>query len=158
MMLPVVLLLALVGPSPPPASPVCEGHLLTVGLDGSVSSGSKEAVLAAFRAGLPLRVEWGLDFDHDGTLDLRHAADAGFLTEWRGEVFAQLDDIQRQAPQAGAPRVVMPAGRQRWTGILGTNGMLESHMDDGSESSAMRVWVRWCIDPRVPRDARLLRP
>jgi hypothetical protein len=33
--------------------------------------------------------------------------------------------------------------------VLGTNGRLESHFDDGSETNAVRVASEWCIDERA---------
>ena len=132
-----------------PPQPSCSIPLLRVDLEGRASSGSKDAVLSAFRAGIPLRVSWSLDVDSDGTPEVSHWADAGFLTEFEGELFAQLDDIQRQSPRRGETRIEMPKGRMRWTGLLGTNGSLESHFDDGSETNAVRVASEWCVDERA---------
>lgn len=43
----------------------------------------------------------------------------------------------------------MTKRRIRWTGILGTNGVLESHFDDGRETSSVRVASEWCVDDRA---------
>ena len=112
-------------------------------------SGTKAAVVSAFRAGLPLRVSWSLDGDGDGSPHVSHWADSGFLTEFEGNIFAQLHDIQRQAPRRGEGRVELPRGGLRWTGLLGTNGVLESHFDDGSDPSTHRVASEWCVDERA---------
>ena len=129
---------------------VCStGHLVTVEADGGVSRGSKAQLRQAMADGTPVRVGWGLDTDGDNVPELSHWADAGFITDFDGEVFAQLADIQRQQPMRNPARVVMPAGRQRWTGLLGTNGRLESHFDDGSEPVVARVRSTWCVDPRA---------
>jgi hypothetical protein len=135
----------------------CTAPLATIEADGSVWGGSKDALRAAFAAGLPLRVGWSLDVDGDGRPEISHWADAGFLTEFEGEVFAQLHDIQKQAPRRGTAAISMPAGRQRWSGLLGSTGVLESHFDDGEVAApSVRVRSRWCVDPsasacEVPR-------
>ena len=125
------------------------GHLATIEPDGSVRRGSKERLRRAAAGGVPLRVGWAIDANNDGADDLVHWADAAFVTVFEGEVFAQIDDIQRQVPTRGEPRVIMPAGRQRWSGLVGTTGRLEGHFDDGSEPTSARVRSMWCIDPRT---------
>jgi len=80
-----------------PPEPSCSIPLLRVDLEGRATSGTKDAVLSAFKAGLPLRVDWSLDVDPDGTPEVSHWADAGFLTEFEGEVFA-VPDGARRAP------------------------------------------------------------
>ena len=130
-------------------------HLVTVETDGKVSSGSKDRLRRAVEFGTPIRVGWTIDANKDGMPDLTHWADAGFLSVFEGEVFAQLEDIQRQTPLASQARIRMPAGRYRWTGLIGTTGALESHFDDGAEPTVARVRGTWCIDPRVATDRRL---
>lgn len=125
------------------------GHLVTVEPDGSVSRGSKDRLRRVVANGAPLRIGWSIDGNADGVADVAHWADAGFVTDFEGEIFAQIEDIQRQSPQRGQARVLMPAGRQRWSGLLGTNGMLEGHFDDGTVPSSARVRSTWCIDPRA---------
>lgn len=94
----------------------CAGHLATIGADGVVSAGARTAVLEAVRRGAALRVHWSLDPNNDGVPEISHWADAGFLSEWQGEVFAQIDDIQQQAPRRDPPRIEMPIGRDRASG------------------------------------------
>lgn len=125
------------------------GHLVTIEPDGSASVGSKDRLRQAVANGLPVRVGWAIDGDGDGTVDVAHWVDAGFVTEFEGEIFAQFHDIQRQAPRRDRARVIMPAGRQRWSGLVGTNGMMESHFDDGSPPGSVRVRSTWCVDPRA---------
>jgi hypothetical protein len=127
----------------------CPLPLAKIEPDGRVSGGSKDAVKEAFRAGLPLRVGWSLDFNNDGKVDVAHWSDAGFLTEFEGEVFAQIADIQRQAPRTGTASVSMPAKPARWSGLVGTTGVLESHFDDGTPTQPTRVRTEWCIDSRA---------
>jgi hypothetical protein len=127
----------------------CPLHLVTIEADGRASEGSKEALRKAFRAGLPLRVGWSLNFDDDPEPEVTHWSDGGFLTEFEGEVFAQFPDIQAQGPRLGKASIGMPAKRKRWTGLLGTNGVLEGNFDDGEVTPTARVRSEWCVDPRA---------
>lgn len=134
----------------------CAGHLATIGADGTVTSGARAAVLDAARRGAALRVQWSLDPNNDGVPEVSHWADAGFLSEWQGEVFAQIDDIQQQAPRRDPARIELPAGRKRWSGLLATTGVLTSHFDDGSEPSTTRVRTTWCLATCPPPSWRLV--
>lgn len=137
-------------PAPSESQQACgPGHLVTLGADGAVVSGAKEALLSAVGGGMPIRVGWSLDTNDDRVPEVSHWADGAFLSVFEGEVFAQIDDIQRQQPVRGQARIGLPAGRQRWTGLLGTNGLLESHFDDGSAPTRARVATTWCVDPRT---------
>src|SRR5688572_32968614 len=40
----------------------------------------------------------------------------------------------------------MPATRKRWSGIVGTTGVLENNFDDGQVMPTVRVRSEWCID------------
>lgn len=125
------------------------GHLVTIAADGSVVGGSKDALRRAAAAGQPLRVGWSLDPNGDGVPEVAHWADAGFVSEFEGEVFAQIDDIQRQQPIASQRRIQLPAGRRRWSAILGSTGTLTGHFDDGSAPTSTPVRSTWCLDPRA---------
>lgn len=130
--------------------PACgAGHLATIDPDGSVSAGSKDALRRAALAGQSLRVGWSLDPNGDSVPDVTHWADAAFVTEFEGDVFAQVDDIQRQQPIRGQRRIALPAGRQRWSAILASTGRLEGHFDDGSTPTTTPVRSTWCTDPRA---------
>jgi len=102
--------------------------------------------------GLPLRIGWSIDFDRDGKPDLSHWADAVFITEFGGEVFAQIVEIRRQTPMRGAGHVELSGMPQRWTGSIGSNGFLEGAFDNDQKPTRMRVRAIWRIDPRVPRE------
>jgi hypothetical protein len=127
----------------------CPVHLVTVEPDGKASAGSKEALRDAYRAGLPLRVGWSLSFDDDAEPEVTHWSDGGFLTEFEGEIFAQLHDIQAQGLRSGRASIAMPAARKRWSGLIGTNGVLENNFDDGEAAESARVRSEWCVDSRA---------
>jgi hypothetical protein len=138
-------------------APVASGQssstpLLVMEQDGRVSAGSKERLRSAVQMGLPLRIGWSIDFDRDGKPDLSHWADAVFLTEFEGEVFAQIVEIRRQTPKRGAGHVELSETPQRWTGSIGSNGLLEGAFDDDQKPTRLRVRAIWRIDPRVPRE------
>lgn len=137
-------------------APACSGHLVTIGPDGAVLNGTKQALSDAVRSGSAVRVGWSLDSNKDGQPELTHWADAMFLTEWQGEVFAQLSDIQRQTPRADSARVEMPAGRQRWSGLIGTTGVLAGHFDTGDAPPDVRVRSTWCLASCPPPAWRLV--
>jgi len=134
----------------------CEGHLVTIAPDGGVREGSKQALRDAMRKGTSIRVGWAIDGNGDGVADVSHWADASFLTAWQGEVFAQVPDIQRQAPRIDPTRIEMPAGEQRWTGLLGTTGTLSGHFSDGTAAPAARVTSTWCVASCPPPSWRLV--
>jgi hypothetical protein len=127
----------------------CPLHLVTVEPDGQASAGSKETLRNAFRAGLPLRVGWSLSFDDDAEPEVTHWSDGGFLTEFEGEIFAQIADIQAQGLRTGRASIAMPAKRKRWSGLIGTTGVLENNFDDGEVAQSVRVRSEWCIDGRA---------
>jgi len=89
----------------------CPLHLVTIEPDGQAAEGSKETLRTAVRAGLPLRVGWSLSFDEDAEPEVRHWSDGGLLTEFEGEIFAQLDDIQAQGPRLGRAACALPSWR-----------------------------------------------
>lgn len=68
-----------------------------------------------------------------------HWADAGFLSEWQDEAFAQIDDIQQQAPRRDPTPIERPPGRKRRSGLHSTTGLLTGHFDDGTEPIAIKL-------------------
>lgn len=148
----VFIVLAALAPVAATEAQTCASPLVVVESDGRVSAGSKEALRSAASAGLPLRVGWSIDADRDRRADLAHWADAAFITEFEGEVFAQIAEIRRQTPRRGEAHVELSATPQRWTGSLGSDGVLEGAFDGDEKPTRMRVRVVMCIDPRVPRD------
>lgn len=135
---------------------VCAGRLATIAADGAVVEGTKAAVLDAVRRGAALRIGWSLDPNNDGKPEIVHWADAGFLSEWQDEAFAQIDDIQQQAPRRDPTRIEMPPGRKRWSGLLSTTGLLTGHFDDGTEPIAIKLRTTWCLASCPPPSWRLV--
>ena len=135
-----------------PGAPGCAMPLLVVEEDGRISAGSKQRLRGAVQAGLPLRVSWSFDDDHDGKPELAHWADALFLSEHEGEVFTQIAEIRRQAPRTGERQIVLSSTPERWTGSLGSTGVLEGTFNRDQAPLHIQVRVVWCVDPRVPRE------
>lgn len=115
---------------------------------GRPTQGEKEELLAAIRAGQPVRVGWGLTWRlQDGTTgQLEHAAEASFLTIHQGEVFAQLAPILGQTPSAREPVVSFRTeGGQLWYGLLDTTGRLVSYFSGGSPPQTTRLATYWYV-------------
>lgn len=131
----------------------CPAQLFVSGFDGQPESGEKDAVRAAVARGEPLRIGWAIDFDQDGVGELIHWAVASFITEWEGEVFAQVQAIHRQRPVRDEGRVEMPTPWNEWRGILGTDGTLSGALStprEGGRRGARAVRIVWC-SAAVPR-------
>ena len=123
--------------------------LLETTADGEVASGSVDAVLEAVRAGRALRVGWELRFrGPDGEeVALEHWADAGFLTIWKGHVFAQIRDIYTQGPVMDAPAIHLGREPHGWIAMFGTNGTMQS-LFAGSTPGTDVIATRWATGGR----------
>ncbi|MEO1337353.1 MAG: hypothetical protein AAFV29_17045 [Myxococcota bacterium] len=128
-------------------SATCARLLAEVSTDGRIVKGSKEALIRAIRSGEPLRVGWALDWDNDKKTDIVHWVDAGFLSLFEGEAFAQIQSIHRQKPVPGQSRVVLSDQLQHWYGLIGTNGVLEGRMSNAKTPTRFRVRSWWCGPP-----------
>lgn len=108
-------------------------------------AGSRERLIAHVNQGGRVRIGWQLDWNVDGHIDVSHWSDGSFLTVFEGEVFAQFDDIHRQIPLPGNAEVALAEGAQaaRWTGKLGSDGVLEGIFETGS-AHRWSVAARWC--------------
>lgn len=121
----------------------CVSPMVEIDGRGTVVSGAKDALIHAYRSGAALRVGWSLDWNDDGEIDITHWADAGFLSEYKGELFAQVSSIHRQRPQREAAIHLTPSA-QKWTAIIGTTGELNSKMD-GDAPKSRSVATQWCV-------------
>jgi len=131
-------------PAPPP------GWRLIYAVDstGSPIFGEKAELVLAVRAGLPVRVGWGIAYRlSDGTRGgLEHVADAAFLTIHHGEVFAQLAPILGQAPAAREPVITFRTeGDRLWYALLDTTGRLHGHFTGSTESHTIRTATHWYV-------------
>jgi hypothetical protein len=122
--------------------------VLAVDTTGRPTFGDKERLLAAVRAGLPVRVGWGIAWRlPDGTAGgLEHVAEAAFLTIHRGEVFAQIAPILGQAPAAREPAVTFRTeGDRLWYALLDTTGRLHHYFTGGTEAQTTRTTTHWYV-------------
>ena len=94
--------------------------------EGKVTAGAIENLIESVEQGNKIRVGWSLDFNKDGKADVTHWIDANFLTILNGHVFTQIDPIYRQIPKAQIPQVNIIESNMKWTGIIGTNSVLQS--------------------------------
>ena len=138
---------AATAPAAPAPTDTCSSLLLTVEADGTVSAGSKDRLRQAARAGLPLRIGWHVGGPTADRKGIDHWADAAFVSEFGGDVFAQVAAIQKQVPQAADGRIALAAGR--WTGLLGSNGSLEGFFEGGEATPSVKVRQTWCVDARA---------
>lgn len=101
-------------------------------LDGNAVAGNKDDLIAAVRAGLPIRVGFGGRSSRDTTRSVEHVADVQFLTVLDGsEVFGQISQIIGQAPAREEDGLkIRFRSHNKWTMIAGTNGYFTGMMVD----------------------------
>ncbi len=100
--------------------------LVTTNTKGEVSHGTIDNLIAAINQGKKIRVGWNIDFNSDGKPDVTHWIDATFLTILNGHVFTQIDPIYKQTTKAQIPQVNIIESTMQWTGVIGTNSVLQS--------------------------------
>lgn len=88
--------------------------------EGTRVAGDKAALIEAVRAGEEVRVYWA-------SSRVEHLVDAGFLTIFGGEVFAQPATIIGQRPsRPGEPATIALADNgATWTALISTNGQFK---------------------------------
>lgn len=126
----------------------CSHLLYSTGFDREVLGGSKEALVEVVERGDAIRIGWELDFDDNGKADIRHWADASFLSIWEGEVFAQVQAIHRQRPvsgsEGGGSDMVLPDEFIEWRASLGTTGRVDGAFSNGRKMPAIPARIFWC--------------
>jgi len=81
--------------------------------NGAPTEGSKDALIAAVKAGNPVRVYWA-------GRRVQHVTDGGFLTILQGEVFAQMAPITGQKPSIDPASIELQDNQ--WQTVFATNG------------------------------------
>lgn len=125
-------------------APSCSSPILTIDWTGTVTAGSKAKLIEAAGNGRDLRVGWNLDFDDDGKSDLTHWSDAIFISVFEGEVFTQVQSIQRQHPVSGQAKVELSGEADIWHGLIGSDGILRSRFKEAGALPERRVASVWC--------------
>ena len=103
--------------------------------EGQPLEGSKEILIEAVRTGKPVRL-------YVRGQRVEHSADALFLTIFGEEVFAQIDEIQMQAPSLDPPKVTFREPGRYWRTIYSTTGTVVA-LADGNEPRERQSGVRW---------------
>lgn len=124
--------------------------------DGGHLSGSKADLLAAIRAGAPVRIAWGVSVERDGrSLSVEHSADPVFLSIVnQSEVVVQLPEhiAQRSYVDDVSPGFDSPA--VMWRGLMSTNGTFDAVWVDRATGTEVRrssqkaglAWFAWRSD------------
>jgi hypothetical protein len=88
--------------------------------EGARVAGDKAALIEAIRAGEEVRVYWA-------SSRVEHLVDAGFLTIFGGEVFAQLATITGQRPSrpGESATIALAENGATWTALISTNGQFK---------------------------------
>jgi hypothetical protein len=118
-----------------------------VGADGQTHAGDKLSLTRAVRAGLPVRVGWGIRWTGaDGFPGgIEHASEAGLVSLYKGEVFAQLPATVVQRPDPAAPDLSLATDGSRVVMVLDTTGRLQVIESPGGKTSSQRVAIYWYV-------------
>lgn len=103
-----------------------ENIVLKTDINGEITFGSIESLIAHIQNGKSIRVGWQHDLDKDSMPDLEHWIDADFISVLNGHVFNQITPIYRQSPKMSIPQIQIIESSMMWTGVIGTNGLLMS--------------------------------
>lgn len=118
------------------------------GRNGESLAGSKQALLDAIRAGLPIRIGWGLEFEIDGdTRSVEHVAVPDFLTVVNGtDVVAQLPEHIAQQSYVDSAKSRFDDGAVLWRGLLSSTGQFDAIWVNRASGDVVR---------RMPQRAQL---
>lgn len=133
--------------------------------DGKALVGTKAALLAAIRAGAPVRVGWGAKFDNGGrTSTVEHVVDPVFLSIVDGaEVVVQLPEHIAQRSYVDSSNVGFDNAAVMWRGLMSTDGTFDAvwvHRASGAEVRRVpqRAAIAWFVfqsDPPVQPSVEL---
>lgn len=104
---------------------------------GERLSGDKQELIEAVRDAKPVRVYFA-------GRRVEHIADGGFLTIFEGEVFAQMDPIETQAPDEDPVRIEFRDPGTKWHAIIATNGRFTAFSDGGTPNNR-QTGAKWFI-------------
>ncbi|MGF1512052.1 MAG: hypothetical protein ACFB9M_21380 [Myxococcota bacterium] len=102
-------------------------------------------MVSALRAGARLRIGW-YHPDENGEPVVVHWVDGSFLTQRGTHVFAQFGSIHTQVPHRDAPSLELSEQKGSWTGMVGTDGVLQGRFGQGSVARRT-VPMMWCESP-----------
>jgi len=106
----------------------------------------KKNLIDAFRKGASIRVGWELDWNKDNKIDITHWTPAKFLTEFEGEIYAQISVIEQQRPNKGKSDIIFPEKSQQWYGLLRSDGVLKGrYSGKKGMSKSYNVRSMWCV-------------
>lgn len=114
---------------------------------GEIVQGSVVSLIDHVERGTPVRVGWELNFQLPNTEKpnrLVHWVDAGFLTIWKGHVFAQIRSIYTQGPVMDRAAIILGKEPDGWVAILGSDGSLLDAFS-GNDSQKQVVPMRWAV-------------
>lgn len=114
--------------------------------EGRTLAGDKRLLMRAVRAGLPLRVGWGIRWTlADGRPGgIEHVADAGFVSIYQGEVFAQVTNFLQQRPDPARADIALGSDA-RFVVMLDTTGRARHAMHPSGETRDERVSTYWYV-------------
>ena len=111
------------------------------GTSGETLAGSKDALFAAIRAGLPIRIGWGFSAERNGeTLSVEHAISPVFISIVNGnDVAAQLPEHIAQRGYIDVDVALFDDPAVMWRGLMTTKGVFDA------------VWVNRATGEEVRR-------
>ncbi|MEO0972753.1 MAG: hypothetical protein AAFX85_06630 [Pseudomonadota bacterium] len=122
------------------ASPPAWTVLLRHDADGRVLEGDRSALRAAIRAGVPVRVGWGLEAERDGERrSVEHVADPVFITiNHDDHVAAQLPEHIAQRSYWATEAALFDDPSVMWRGLLTTQGAFDAVWVDRASGEVLR--------------------
>ncbi len=106
--------------------------------NGQPVEGSKAELIAAIRAGKPVRV-------YSRGTRVEHSAEVLFTTIFEGEVFGQIEEIHGQQPGIDPPTIDFREPGRYWRAVYATTGRVVALMD-GNEASERWSALSWFVD------------